>query len=81
MQPLREAFELRPAVRRVLADGRIERREWPFACAAAVVIELAKVRQAIDSGIAIRIVLETINGMAKTAPMTARHMREAAASG
>jgi hypothetical protein len=38
------------------------------------VIELARVRAAIDPAIALRIVLETVNGMAKTAPMTARHL-------
>jgi hypothetical protein len=79
IQPLRAAFELRPAVRRVLADLQVGRAEWPSACAAALVVELAKVRQAIDPGVATRIVLETVNGMAKTAPMTERHMREAAA--
>jgi hypothetical protein len=47
--------------------------------AAALVIELARVRQAIEPSQALRIVLETVNGMAKTAPMTVRHMREATA--
>ncbi len=52
--------------------------EWPPACAFALVIALARVRDAIDRGVATRLVLETVNGMAKTAPMTERHMREAA---
>jgi hypothetical protein len=43
----------------------------------AALIELARVRGAIDPGIAIRIVLETVNGMAKMAPMTERQVREA----
>jgi hypothetical protein len=30
----------------------------------------------IDRGVAVRIVLETMNGMAKTTPMTERHLRE-----
>ncbi|SRR5258705_971884 len=77
-QPLRQAFELRPAVRAIFTDLRIPRNEWPSGCAAAVVVELARVRQAIDPGIALRIVLETVNGMSKMAPMTIRHMREAA---
>ena len=51
--------------------------EWPPTCAFALVIELARVRDAIDHGVAVRLVLETVNGMAKTAPMTERHMREA----
>ena len=33
---------------------------------------------AIDPAIALRIVLEMVNGMAKMAPMTVRHMRDAA---
>jgi hypothetical protein len=78
-QPLRRAYELRPAVRRALTDGGIARAEWPTVCAAALVIELGRVRQAIDPGVAIRIVLETVNGMAKMAPMTDRHLREGAA--
>jgi hypothetical protein len=77
IQPLRHAFELRPAVTAVLTDLQVDRAEWPSACAAALVIELARVRQAIEPGVAIRIVLETVNGMAKMAPMTKRHMREA----
>ena len=39
----------------------------------------ARVRDAIDHGVATRLVLETVNGMAKTAPMTDEHMREPAA--
>lgn len=77
IQPLRAAFELRAAVRKVLGEARIPRGEWPTACAAALVVELARVRQAIEPGVAVRIVLETVNGMAKTAPMTERHLREA----
>jgi hypothetical protein len=76
---LRQAYELRAPVRKVLAEGRIERTDWPAVCAAALVIELARVRGAIEPRIALRIVLETVNGMAKTAPMTIRHMREATA--
>jgi hypothetical protein len=37
------------------------------------------VRAAIDRGVALRIVLETVNGMAKMAPMTERHLRAGAA--
>jgi hypothetical protein len=77
VQPLRQAFELRPAVRQVFADRAVLREEWPSACAVALAIELARVRQAIDPGIAVRIVLETVNGMAKMAPMTMGHMRDA----
>ena len=78
-QPLRRAYEIRAAANKVYADLKIERVERPSACAIALAVELARVRQAIDPGIAIRIVLETVNGMAKMAPMTERHMREATA--
>ena len=76
IQPLRQAFELRPAVRKVFADRNVPQAEWPTACAAALVIELAKVRKAIDPGVAVRITLETVNGMAKMAPMTLRAFHE-----
>jgi hypothetical protein len=76
-QPLRRAFELRAAAAKVYADLKIDRADRPSACAIALVIELGRVRQAIDPGVAIRVVLETVNGMAKMAPMTERHMREA----
>jgi hypothetical protein len=78
VQPLRQAYELRAAVREVFADQRMPAAEWPPACAFALVIELARVRDAIDRGVATRLVLETVNGMAKTAPMTDDRMREAA---
>ncbi len=77
VQPLRQAFELRGPVRAVFAEHQMPTDEWPPTCAFALVIELARVRDAIDHGIAVRIVLETVNGMAKTAPMTDRQMGEA----
>ena len=79
VQPLRHAYELRPAVRRILRGAGIPTPAWPTACAAALVIELGRVRAAIDPGVALRIVLETVNGMAKMAPMTDRHLREGSA--
>ena len=59
-------------------SSRSQRAEWPHTCAFALVVELARVREAIDHGVAVRLVLETVNGMAKTAPMTAKHLRDAA---
>jgi len=79
VQPLRRAYELRRPVRQLLAARSVEIREWPAACADAVAIELRRVHAAIDPTLAIRLALETANGMAKTAPMTERHMRELAA--
>jgi len=75
--PLRYAYDLRAPVREILARYGVPRSAWPAACAHALANELARVRTAIEPGIAIRIVLETTNGMAKMAPMTERHFREA----
>jgi hypothetical protein len=79
VEPLRQAYELRAPVRAIFAEHQMPVDEWPTACAFALVIELARVRDAIDRTIAVRLVLETVNGMAKTAPMTDRHFQEAAA--
>jgi hypothetical protein len=77
VQPIRQAYELRSPVRAVFRKHKIANADSPGACASAVVAELARVREAIDHGIALRLVLETINGMAKTAPMTDKAMRAA----
>ena len=74
------ALRLRAARRRCARSSPVTAcrgPRWPAACAGALANELARVRTAIDPGIAIRIVLETTNGMAKMAPMTDRHFREA----
>jgi hypothetical protein len=77
VQPLRRAYELRPHVRQVLGSGNVARADWPRVCAAALVVELGRARAAIEPGLAVRIVLETVNGMAKMAPMTDRHTEQA----
>jgi hypothetical protein len=75
VQPLRQAYELRAPARAVFAEQRMPAAEWPAASAFALVIELARVRDAIDHGVATRLVLETVNGIAKTAPMTDERLR------
>ncbi len=77
VQPLRQAYDLRAAVRAIFAEHQVPTPEWPATCAFALVVELGRVGDAIDHRVATRIVLETTNGMAKTAPMTERHLREA----
>src|SRR4029079_14722399 len=67
--PLRYAYDLRAPVREILARYRVPRSAWPAACAHALANEPARVRTAIEPGIAIRIVLETTKGMAKMAAM------------
>ena len=76
MQPLRDAYELRAPVRALFATNGVETSDWPAACALALVAELARVRDAIDHRTALRLVLETVNGMAKTAPMTDAALRQ-----
>jgi hypothetical protein len=79
--PLRYAYELRASAREILARYGVPRAAWPAAWAGALVNELGAVHDSIDPGVAIRIVLETTNGMAKMAPMTDHHFREASESG
>jgi hypothetical protein len=74
--PLRYAYELRVPAREILARYGVPRTSWPAATAGALVSDLGTVRNSIDPRIALRIVLETTNGMAKMAPMTERHLRE-----
>jgi hypothetical protein len=80
IQPVRSAYELRPHVHRILADQHVPKQDAPAMIALAIGGELARVREAIDHRIALTLVLETINGMAKTAPMTDMAFREAAGS-
>ena len=77
VQPLRQAYDLREPVRAIFAEHQVPVSEWPPTCAFALVVELARVSDAIDHRVAVRLVLETVNGMAKTAPMTDRYLREA----
>ncbi len=77
IEPLRDAYELRSGVRAVFAAHAVPLAEWPMLCALAIVLELGRVRDAIDHGVALRLVLETVNGMAKTAPMTDAGMKAA----
>lgn len=75
--PLRAAYEQRAQARSILREHGLAMTAWPSACAHAVGVELGRVRSAIDPSVAIRIVVETVNGMAKMAPMTDRHLRDA----
>ena len=77
IQPLRSAYELRTPVRALFAAHTVPVEEWPAACARALASELARVQAAIDHRVAVTLVLETVNGMAKTAPMTDEAMRGA----
>ena len=78
--PLRAAYELREPVRAALQERAVPKQSWPTATGLLVARELARVHDAIDRGVGVRMAIETINGMAKMAPMTERHLREAAAA-
>jgi len=80
VQPVRAAYELRRPVRQVLAAHAIPTADWPGVCALALTVELRRVREAIDNGVALHLVFETVNGMAKTAPMTDEALQTASGS-
>jgi hypothetical protein len=77
LMPLRAAYETRTHIDRILGpdgDARSRLREVALALAEALV----EVAEAIDHRLALRLVLETLNGMSKTAPMTDEAFRLAA---
>ena len=68
--PLRASYELRPTVDKIftpLGDNQDQRLQ---AATFALAEVLCKTRDVLDRRIAITLALETVNGMAKTAPMT-----------
>jgi hypothetical protein len=70
--PLQVAFELRPAVDRVLADAGLPPNQRHVPCAQALAEGLRQVRGAIDPGIAVRLALDVVFTLAKTVPMSRR---------
>lgn len=71
VQPLRLAYELRPAVE-VAAQ-----RDRHVPCSTALAAGIERAREALDIGIALTLALEVVFGMAKTVPMS-RHAFEQA---
>jgi hypothetical protein len=76
--PLQAAWGLREPVAALFARQTTPTADRLVVCALALAIVLSHVKDAIDHGVAIRLALETVNGMAKMAPMTPRHWAEAA---
>jgi len=76
VMPIRAAFELRAKVTEALNVFAIPPGDQARVCAYALAKALAAVREAIDHEVALSISVETVNGMAKTAPMTAAHFAE-----
>ena len=74
MPPLRCAFELRRIALSVISPHSINLLRT-FS-AVALTKALVVTRQAIDPAIAIRLAMETMNGIAKTAPILPQHIQE-----
>jgi hypothetical protein len=71
--PLRVAYEARPAVDRIFQLLTTPEQKLR-ASTMALIKALIAVRDAIDRKVVLTLALETINGMAKTAPMTPEAM-------
>jgi hypothetical protein len=68
--PLRAAYEIRPTVDKCFAPLGNNRQQKLQAATLTLAETLCKTRDVLDRRIAITLALETVNGMAKTAPMT-----------
>jgi hypothetical protein len=78
--PLQDAWDLRLPVAALFEERGTPAADRLAACALALGIVLTHVKDAIDHGLAVRLTLETVNGMAKMAPMTPKHWAEAAST-
>jgi len=86
IQPLRLAFELRPAVEAAVAAVQEGNGSAPVAgrripCAVALASAVERTAQAIDVAIGLTLSLEVVFGMAKTVPMSRRAFEESAGDG
>ena len=70
IMPLRASCEMRPTVEKVLAPLGDDKRQKLHATTLALAEALCKTRDVLNRRVAITLALETVNGMAKTAPMT-----------
>jgi hypothetical protein len=76
MPPLRSAFELRQAVLPSGDEPPVPIDVLFSAGLTSLVTALTVTQSAIDRSVAITLAIETMNGLAKTAPVLPRHMRE-----
>ena len=74
--PLRVGYETRARVDDILAPVLDDKARCLRIATEALADILAMVASAIDHKLALTIAIETINGMAKTAPMTERAMQQ-----
>jgi hypothetical protein len=77
--PLRAAFELRRAVLRVAGFSSLSRTDLSTISVLALTKLLVQLRGNIDDSTALALALETLNAMAKTAPVLQKHINEFAA--
>ena len=75
MPPLRAAFELRRLAFANRTAAFPSRTDLSTVSQLALVKVLTKTRRAIAEAVAIKLAFETINGMAKTAPVLLKHMQ------
>jgi hypothetical protein len=74
--PLQIGYETRARVDDILAPVRDDKARCLRIATESLAEILTQVASAIDHKLALTLALETINGMAKTAPMTERAMRQ-----
>jgi hypothetical protein len=70
IKPLRAAYELRPTVDKIFAPLGDNRQQKLHAVTLMLAETLCKTRDMLGRRIATTLAIETVNGMAKTAPMT-----------
>jgi hypothetical protein len=76
LQPLRAAYQLRPVVFETPLVRDADPKQIVAIGSLATVKALLLTKGSIAPAVALSLVFETINGMAKTAPMTPRHMKQ-----
>jgi hypothetical protein len=74
--PLQVGFETRDTIDQLFESVASDKPRIVRICAAALADLLGKVRGAIEPKVALALTFELLNGMAKTAPMTARAMQQ-----
>jgi hypothetical protein len=72
--PLRAAFELRGKVRELYELKQITGADRPLVCTAALAQILGMTRNTLAPRIALSLAYETLVGMSKTCPMSAKHL-------
>jgi hypothetical protein len=70
IMPLRAVYETRPIVDKLFAPLADNRQQRLHAATLTLAEALCKTRDVLDRRIATILAIETVNGMAKTAPMT-----------